>query len=110
MAIDLSDIEEKILRSMDLLAVPLSRAFIADGIHETFYKVDLTIKNLLARRIIQRSDDWTHNRKGGGERYILTSQGHAIIIALLGHPGDGRRKTPVRSFLDQTLKRGSDYA
>lgn len=112
MNIQISDLEEKILLALEFKGAPLSRVTLSDVLPASYYKVDLAIKSLVYRHIIQTVTAENNSVKGGGKCYILTKKGHMVLVRLHGNyewSSDDVPMTIFRKFMSLTIPRVDEY-
>lgn len=78
---NISEIQDHILKSMDLLARPISRAFLGDGGYASYYLIEKAVTLLEARGLVFQEPE-AEIRHSNAVWFSLTAKGHSRARAL----------------------------
>ena len=104
----LGHIQNKILRSMDNLSRPLSRAFMADSGISSVYMINQAVKVLVRRGLI--GEVFPENAPENSIWYALTADGHHVARALNYQDEIHPAAAMARDFYMITTNREGNYA
>lgn len=78
---DICEIQDSILKSMDLLARPISRSFLGDGGFASYYLIEKAVTLLEAQGLVVREPE-AEVRHNNAVWFSLTAKGHVRARAL----------------------------